>query len=76
MNPGELKYKGRRVNPATFKVQGKDLRRLVGKCLSCGCTLQGTAATPRPDAYNSDVYGDETPVVQCALCNELSAANI
>jgi hypothetical protein len=75
MNPGELKYKNRRVEPATFKAVGKDLRRLVGKC-SCGKVLRGEAAIPSSDSYSSEIYGDYTPIVQCAECEASSAEDI
>jgi hypothetical protein len=69
LNPGELRYKGRRVNPETFKAEGRDLRRLVGRCRECGCLLRGIAAIPAPDGYNSDLNHDATLVVQCGDCD-------
>ena len=73
---GELRYKGRRVNPQNFDSAGKDLRRLVGKCQTCGCTIRGKAAVPSPDGYNSDLNGDYTPVVQCEDCNSERAQDL
>ncbi len=76
LQPGELSYRGRRVNPETFNPKGKDLRRLVGKCISCGKTLRGTLAIPTPDGHASDMHGDSTPVVQCDDCNAESVRDI
>jgi hypothetical protein len=66
---GKLYYKGRSVNPVTFTAGRKDLRRLVGYCQRCGCTLVGSAALPRADPYDSDINHDDTPVVQCVDCH-------
>ena len=71
MKPGQLRYKGNNVNPATFKRRKTDLRRLTGRC-SCGANVQGREAVPRPDPYNSDVYGERTPLVQCDDCHNES----
>ena len=73
---GELRYKGRRVNPQNFNPAGKDLRRLVGKCQTCGCILRGKAAIPSPDGYDYDMNNDSTPVVQCEDCNSERAQDI
>ncbi len=69
LKPGELRYKGRRTSPETFKPAGKDLRRLVACCRDCGCIMRGRAAIPEADGYSSDLNGDNTPVVQCEDCN-------
>ena len=76
LKPGEVRYMGRRVNPETFKTEGKDLRRLVGKCQTCGRTLRGAAAVPGSDGYNSDLNGDSTPVVQCTDCDSERAQDL
>jgi hypothetical protein len=76
IKPGELRYKGRRVNPETFKTKGKDLRRLVGRCQSCGCILRGAAAIPTHDSYEGEINDNYTPVVQCTDCNDSSAEDI
>jgi hypothetical protein len=73
---GELRYKGPRVNPQNFNPAGKDLRRLVGKCQTCGCILRGKAAIPSPDGYDYDMNNDSTPVVQCEDCNSERAQDI
>jgi hypothetical protein len=75
MKPGQLTYRGRRVNPATFKVRRKDLRRLVGMC-HCGRTLRGLAAIPMIDLHISDINHDPTPRVQCGECRYKSAQDI
>ena len=67
---GTLTYKGRRVDPARFRVQGKDLRRLVGRCCDCGVVLRGRAASPEADPYSAEINEDETPVVQCPECHQ------
>ena len=71
-----LRYRGRSVNPKTFKVDGKDLRRLVGFCCDCGCCLRGRSAIPTPEPYQADVHNDNTPVVQCEDCATEHAADI
>ena len=76
LQPGELSYRGRRVNPETFKQRGKDLRRLVGKCMTCGRTLRGSDAIPAVDSYNYDINDDSTLVVQCCECNSERAQDI
>jgi hypothetical protein len=72
MKPGQLRYKGHNVNPATFKRQRPDLRRLVGRC-SCGVVVRGKEALPQPDPYSSEIYGNNTPVVQCDDCRTESS---
>ena len=76
IKPGDLCYKRRRVNPQTFKTQGKDLRRLVGRCQSCGDILRGKAAIPSSDSYASEINNDHTPVVQCGACDSRGAEEI
>ena len=66
---GELRYKDRKVDPATFNPEGKDLRRLVGRCRDCGKVLRGVEAVPMIDSYASDIDEDYTPVVQCEPCD-------
>ena len=68
----ELYYKGHKVRPETFRIQGKDLRKLVGCCRGCGKTLRGGAAVPAPDPFRSEIHDDNTPVVQCDPCNTAS----
>lgn len=65
---GELYYKGHKVRPETFKVAGKDLRKLVGCCCDCGKTLRGRAAVPAPEPFRVEIFDDNTPVVQCEPC--------
>jgi len=69
---GLLYYKGKSVNREKFRPAGKDLRRLVGFCVGCGCRLVGKAAIPHPDPYASDIHGDDTPVVECDPCTDQS----
>lgn len=76
MKKGMLRYRHRIVNPRTFNVGRKDLRRLVGYCCGCGCRLQGRSAIPASDPYQADVYDDNTPVVQCDRCAAEAAADI
>ena len=76
LRKGELAYDGRRVNPAKFKEEGKDLRKLVGRCTSCGCTLRGKKAIPNFDSYDSEINNDYTLIVQCEECDERSADDI
>ena len=73
---GELYYRDRNIDPSTFKLGCKDLRRLVGYCRDCGCCLRGRSAIPAPDPFREDVCGDDTPVVQCDSCAKDSAFEI
>jgi hypothetical protein len=78
LKSGELRYNGRKVNTATFNIsrpQGKDLRRLMGRC-SCGEVLHGREAIPHPDPYSSAINYNDTPVVQCDACDAESCAAI
>ena len=76
LQKGELLYDGRKVNPAKFKEDSKDLRKLVGRCSSCGCTLRGKLAIPTTDSYSADVHNDHTLIVQCDECDHRSAQDI
>jgi hypothetical protein len=76
LQPGELSYRGQRVKPKSFIIGGQDLRRLVGRCCTCGKVLRGKAAIPAADPYNSDINGDDTPVVRCSDCSAASSDSI
>lgn len=73
---GTLHYRGRTTNPKTFKMNHKDLRRLIGYCYRCGCCLRGRAAIPTADPYQADIHNDNTPVVQCENCMAEAADDI
>jgi len=66
--PSELRYKGRKVDPKTFKAEKKDLEQLVGWC-GCGKRITGIEAVPHPDPFQSEINCDQTPVVQCGECD-------
>lgn len=71
----QLRYNGRKVDPAKFHPKKIDLRRLVGTC-DCGATVRGQAALPAPDPYQSDINDDKTPVVMCGRCHENALQDI
>jgi hypothetical protein len=67
---GSLFYDQKQVNPEHFNPHKKDLRKLIGYCRICGIQLFGRTAIPNVDYYDSDIYGDNTLVVQCDNCTD------
>jgi hypothetical protein len=73
---GKLFYDGQEVDPTTFIADGKDLSRLSGFCCICGVECKGQDAVPDVDPFESQVWGDETYVVECLDCRADQAMNI
>jgi hypothetical protein len=71
-NRGRLGYAGVPQDPARFRVQDKDLRRIIGRCRNCGRIISGSEAIPAPEPFHLRISGDETLVVQCYRCNRAS----
>lgn len=68
-----LKYDGRKVNVATFNSEGKDLRKLVGRCDKM---LRGNAALPTWCPYEVDVHSKFVDCVLCKSCDHERAMDI
>lgn len=72
---GKLWYNGRRMDVSKFQLRDRNPALLEGECRLCGARISMFEAEPHADPFACDVLDDDTPVVQCCICDEESAGD-